>query len=435
MRADSKKDTKISRAKEMILASEEKKEFSSEIFATISAKIKADIGSAHADTALEDITMGSLNLWSSDIHYEVREDDIIIRFRIDGILADVMVLSKQEYKLMLERLKYAAGLKLNLTDIPQDGKYSLKLSDKKIDVRVSILPTKYGENVVCRVLDASKAIIDFEKLGFFWTSKRIIEKAIAKKSGMILVTGPTGSGKTTTLYTMLSKLNTRDKKMITIEDPVEYELPGVIQSEVDESKWFSFASWLRAMLRQDPDVIMVGEIRWSETLETATAASLTGHLVLSTLHTKSAAETLDRLLNMGMKPYIMASALDTIIAQRLVRKLCDHCKLERDKTSIESQIISDMMQEIGMKSISVESLKLYKPGECDQCGHTWYKWRIGLFEIISLDDDIRELIRSAAPVSKIIKSARNKDFISMKEDWILKAMRGYTTIEEILRVL
>ncbi len=435
MRADSKKDTKISRAKEMILASEEKKEFSSEIFNTISDKVKSDIAGAHTDQALEDITVGSLSLWSSDIHYEVREDDIIVRFRIDGILADVMVLSKQEYRLMLERLKYAAGLKLNLIDIPQDGKYSLNLWEKKIDVRVSILPTKYGENIVCRVLDASKAIIDFDQLGFFWTTKRIIKKAISKKNGMILVTGPTGSGKTTTLYTMLSQLNTRDKKTITIEDPVEYELPGVIQSEVDESKGFTFEWGLRAMLRQDPDVIMVGEIRWLETLETATAASLTGHLVLSTLHTKSAAETLDRLLNMGMKPYIMASALDTIVAQRLVRKLCDHCKVEKEKTDIETGLIWDMMQEIGMKSVSMKSLKLYKPGECDKCGWTWYKWRIGLFEIISLDDDIRELIRSAAPISEIIASARNKDFISMKEDWILKAMRGYTTIEEILRVL
>ena len=209
----------------------------------------------------------------------------------------------------------------------------------------------------------------------------------------------------------------------------------MIQSEIDESKGFTFNSGLRAMLRQDPDVIMVGEIRSEETLDTATSASLTGHLVFSTLHTKSAAETLDRLLNMGMKPYIMASALDTIIAQRLVRKLCPHCKQTREKTRTEEHLISDMMHEIGMHSVSIDHINLYKPGECDKCKNTGYSGRIGLFEIISLDDEMRDLIRSSAPVSTIIASARHKDFISMKEDGILKAMRGYTTIEEILRVL
>jgi len=188
-------------------------------------------------------------------------------------------------------MKYSSWLKLNITNIPQDGKYELKLENKKIDVRVSTLPTKYGENIVSRILDASNAIIDFKDLWFFWTSKRMIERAINKRNGMVLVTWPTGSGKTTTLYTMISKLNTRDKKVITLEDPIEYELPGIVQSEVDEKLGFTFQKWLKALMRQDPDIIMVGEIRDYDTLNIATAASLTGHLVLSTLHTKSAAET------------------------------------------------------------------------------------------------------------------------------------------------
>lgn len=379
--------------KEKVLKEAEQKKISSKKFEKIEAKVVASLKKQNTDEALNAITIGALVLGSSDIHFEVFENDVHLRFRIDGILVDIFVLNIKDYNKILERIKYSSNLKLNITTIPQDGKYSLNIEGKKLDIRVSTLPTKYGENVVCRVLDSSKNILNFEDLGFFWTGKRIVEKAIEKKNGMILVTGPTGSGKTTTLYTIINKLNTPDKKIITLEDPIEYEMPGIIQSEVEEKDGFDFRVGLKALLRQDPDVIMVGEIRDGETLETATTASLTGHLLLSTLHTKSAAETLDRLINMGMKSYIIASSLDTIIAQRLVRKICPHCKKEKEKTSAETQIIRSIMDEIGMPTLGADTIKLYQGAGCEKCNNSGYKGRIGIYEILRLNEEIRNLIR------------------------------------------
>ncbi len=430
------KTTKVSEIlKDKILEKEDKKGYFSDRFVKIEEKVKNALKTQKTDEALKDITIWALVLGSSDVHYDTFEEYVVVRFRIDGILVDIFKLTHKEYKPVLERLKYASGLKLNIFDIPQDWKYDMTIDERKIDVRVSTLPVWNSENVVCRILDNSNAIIDFEKLWFFWTTKRILEKAIARKNWMILVTGPTGSGKTTTLYTILAKLNTREKKVITLEDPIEYRLDGVIQSEVDEKKWFTFKTWLRALLRQDPDVIMVWEIRDKETLETATQASLTWHLVLSTLHTKSAAETLDRIVNMWLKPYVLASALDTIIAQRLIRKICPECKKEKDRTPLETSIIENMMKEIWMSNIPADHIKLYEWVGCGKCNNSWYAWRIWIYEIISLNEWLRDMIREWATTDEIIKKARNGDLITMKEDGILKAIKGYTTIEEILRVI
>ncbi|ATU05866.1 hypothetical protein BKN14_05560 [Candidatus Gracilibacteria bacterium HOT-871] len=421
--------------KEDILKQEDKRTYYSEKFKKIEDQVKLSLKQQKTDDALRDLTIGALVLGSSDIHYEVFEKYIVVRFRIDGILVDIFYLEPREYKLILERLKYSSNLKLNITTIPQDGKYSMKIDNKDIDVRVSTLPVGKSENVVTRILDNSNTVIDFEKLGFIWTTKRFLERAISKKNGMILITGPTGSGKTTTLYTILSKLNTREKKLITLEDPIEYKMDGVIQAEVDEAKGFTFQNGLKALLRQDPDIVMVGEIRDYETLETATQASLTGHLVLSTLHTKSAADSLDRIINMGLKPYIIASALDTIVAQRLVRRICPHCKKEKEKTVEEQMLIESMMKDIGMKTIQAQGVKLYEGTGCEYCNHSGYLGRIGIYEIISLNEELKNLIRQGASVEEIIREARKGDFISMKEDGILKTIRGYTTIEEILRVI
>lgn len=421
--------------KEEILEKEEKKVYFSAKYKKIEGQVKQSLKSQKTDLALRDVTIWALVLWASDIHYDSFEKYVVVRFRIDWVLVDIFRLTHKEYKPILERLKYSSNLKLNIKEIPQDGKYDMVIDDRKIDVRVSTLPVSGYENVVCRILDNTNAIIDFDKLWFIWTTKRILEKAISKKNGMILVTGPTGSGKTTTLYTILSKLNTRDKKVITLEDPIEYNLDWVIQSEVDEKKWFTFESWLKALLRQDPDTIMVWEIRDKETLDTATQASLTWHLVLSTLHTKSAAETLDRIVNMWLRPYVLASALDTIIAQRLVRKICPACKKEKKPTALEKSIISNMMKEINISSIPVDNLKLYKWEWCEKCNNSWYNWRIGIYEIISLNEDLRNLIREWATTEEIIRKARDWDLITMKEDGILKAIKWYTTIEEILRVI
>lgn len=421
--------------KEEILKWEDRKDYYSKRFSKIEEQVKKSLKEQKTDQALLDLTIWALVLWASDIHYEIFEEDVEVRFRIDWILVNIFKLTKKEYKWILERLKYSANLKLNIINVPQDGKYSLKIKDRKVDVRVSTLPTKYGENVVSRLLDWANAIVNFEDLWFFWTSKRLIEKSIKKKNGMILVTWPTWSGKTTTLYTILSRLNTPDKKIITLEDPIEYELAWVIQSEVDEKKWFSFQTWLKALLRQDPDVIMVWEIRDKDTLETATSASLTGHLVLSTLHTKSAVETLDRIVNMWLKPYILASALDTIVAQRLVRKICPNCKRERKKTAWEIAMIRWIMEEIWMNNIDIDNLKLYEWAWCEVCNNSWYKGRLWIFEIMYLNERLRDMIREWASAHEVLEEARWHDLILMKEDWILKAIKGYTTIEEVLRVI
>jgi len=427
--------------KEKILDKVVEKKIYSEKFKKIEEQVKKSLKERQTDKSLEDLTLWALYMWVSDIHYEAYEDEILVRFRIDWILVNIFTLKHYEYKTILERLKYSANLKLNITNIPQDWKYELKvkLKDseeyKKLDVRVSTLPSKYWENIVSRLLDWSKAIVDFDDLWFFWTSKRMIKRAISRNNWMILVTWPTGSWKTTTLYTILNKLNVPEKKIITLEDPIEYELKWITQSEVNEKSGFTFDTGLKSILRQDPDVIMLWEIRWKETLNTATQASLTGHLVLSTLHTKSAAETLDRIVNMWLKPYIIASALDTIIAQRLVRKICLNCKVERDKTPGESAIIKSIMEEVWIKEIPIDNVKLYKWKWCDRCNNSWYSWRIWLFEIISLNEELRELIREWAPSEDIVKAARKWDLMLMKEDWIFKAMKWFTTFEEILRVI
>lgn len=415
---------------------EQNKNYSSEQFLKIENKVKESLKIQKTDQALEDITIWAMFLWASDIHYEAFEKSVDIRFRIDWVLVDIFSITFKEYKLLLERLKYSSNLKLNITNIPQDWKYTLNINwNHKIDVRISTLPTKYWENVVSRILDNTKNIVDFEDLWFFWMWKRLVEEAIKKKNWMIIVTWPTGSGKTTTLYTILSKLNTREKKIMTLEDPIEYEMPWVIQSEVNEKNDFTFEMWLKALMRQDPNIIMVWEIRDFETMNTATSASLTWHLVLTTLHTKSATETLDRIINMWLKPFIVASAVDIIIAQRLVRKICPHCKIEKEKTTQEIAIIRNMMDEIWMKLLPVESMKLYTWTWCDKCANSWYKWRIWIFEILALSPEIKDLIRASASSEDILKVAKNGSLITMREDWILKAIKWFITIEELLRVL
>jgi len=420
---------------EKILWKEERNKFNSEEVKVITDNIKKYLDKTQTDLALIEISMWALKLGSSDIHMDNEEDETYLRFRIDWVLVDIMRFNKKEYKLLLERFKYNSALKLNITDIPQDWKYKTELDWKKIDVRISTLPTQYWENIVCRILDSSKTILNFKDLWFYWSTERIINKSITKKNWLILVTWPTWSWKTSTLYTILNKLNTRDKKITTLEDPVEYSLPWIVQSEINDKKWYTFPVWLKALLRQDPDVIMVWEIRDKETLDTATSASLTWHLVLSTLHTKSSADTLDRLINMWMKPYILASAVDTIIAQRLVRRICDNCKEEIEKTNDEEQLIKSMLLETWMKSVSVDQIKLYKGKWCNKCNNSWYKGRIWIYEILNLWDSIKEIIRDWWTVQEIIEEARKNDMITMQEDWILKALKWDTTIEEVLRII
>ncbi len=390
-----------------------------------------------SETALSVITRGALGLGSSDIHYDTMESGIAIRLRIDGDLVTITTLPVSEYKLLLERLKYKSNMKLNITEVPQDGKYRITDSGDRIDVRVSTLPVRYGENAVCRILDSTKSIPQIEDLGFMWTSKRQIEKSMKKKSGTILVTGPTGSGKTTTLYSMLTTLNTPERKIITLEDPIEYELSGIIQSEVDEKKKYNYETGLKALLRQDPDIIMIGEIRDLESATIAMQAAMTGHLVLSTLHTKSAGETIERLMNMGVPNYILASGLDVIIAQRLVRRLCPHCIETYEADPSQVDIIKWMLKDIGIAGLAAkkDAYTLHRSKGCELCGMTGYKWRVGIYEVMNFSDEIRGLIRSWASPREIIDTARKWDLMLMREDGILKAMQGKTSLEELFKVI
>lgn len=413
--------------------------FKSEKFEELEKFVKEALDkSQDSEKALTLITKWALSFNSSDVHYDIHEDYVQLRFRIDGNLANIFTLSKQQYKLTLERLKYKSDLKLNITNIPQDWKYRIIDEDKKIDVRISTLPVKLWENVVCRILDSSSSVPSIDDLGFMWASKRQIEKSIKKKNWMILVTGPTWSGKTTTLYSILNSLNNSDKKIITLEDPIEYELSWVVQSEVNEKNWYTYVNWLKALMRQDPDIIMIWEIRDLETAQIASQASLTWHLVLSTLHTKSAAETLERLINIGVPSYILSSAIDIIIAQRLVRKICPDCIEQVDANPEQNEIIKWMMKDIWIEAVSkakTNGFKLYKWAWCEKCWHSWYKWRVGIYEVLSFNDKIRTLIREGASPAEILVEARNQDMILMREDWVLKAMRWKTTLEELFRVI
>jgi type IV pilus assembly protein PilB len=389
-----------------------------------------------SDAALTLMTMGALGHGSSDIHYDTWESGISVRIRIDWELMTITNLEKAEYKLLLERLKYKSNLKLNITEVPQDGKYRITDNGNRIDVRVSTLPVRYGENAVCRILDSTKSIPTVNDLGFMWTSKRQVEKSLRKKNGTILVTWPTGSGKTTTLYSMMTMLNTSDRKIITLEDPIEYELPWVVQSEVDEKKDYLYSTGLRALMRQDPDIIMVGEIRDLDSATIAMQAAMTGHLVLSTLHTKSAWETIERLMNMGVPSYILASGLDVIIAQRLVRRLCS-CAEHYDADKSEIDIIEWMLKDIWMAEVAAkrDAYTLYRAKGCDLCGMTGYKWRIWVYEVMSFTDEIRALIRNGWSPREIIDLARKWDLMLMREDGILKAMQGKTSLEELFKVI
>jgi type IV pilus assembly protein PilB len=296
-------------------------------FRHILDEIQISLDKQDSDGALMALVKWALQLHASDIHLELHETDSEVRFRIDGDLATVGTLKAKEHEMIIERMKYRSNLKLNIHDVPQDGKFRFwkEGHDAQIDVRVSVMPTRYGESIVCRILDSSVNVINFDGLGIIWPQKDIILSALKKKQGMVLVTGPTGSGKTTTLYTMIDALKTAEDKIITLEDPIEYQIPGVLQSEINERAGYTFALGVRSVLRHDPDIIMIGEIRDLDTANTAVQAALTGHLVLSTLHTKSAFETLERLENMGVGVFDVAASLDVIISQRLVRRICRHC--------------------------------------------------------------------------------------------------------------
>jgi len=384
----------------------------------------------------------------SDIHIEPDEKEIHVRYRVDGILKDAMTLPKKIMSGIVARVKVLSNLKLDEHRLPQDGRFKIEKEDYKISFRVNILPIFDGEKVVMRLLDESSKGLTLEKMGLWTGALEKVHREIKKPNGMILVTGPTGSGKTTTLYTIMDILNTTAVNVSTVEDPVEYRMPRINQTQINPKIGLTFATSLRALLRQDPDIIMVGEIRDKETMEIAMHAAMTGHLVLSTLHTNSAAATVPRLLDMGAEPFLVASTTNVVIAQRLVRRLCPECRIaynlnEKEKKTLEDNLDTEKMIEVLAKTKELkgkvlekkwESIKFYRSKGCKKCNNEGYKGRIGIYEVLNIDEDIKKIITQASSTKVIEAKAKEKGMLTMIEDGFIKATQGVTSIEEILRV-
>lgn len=384
------------------------------------------------------IIASALKLNSSDIHVEAEEKGIAVRYRIDGVLHDVANLPIEQWKRFVSRTKLLAALKINIDDKPQDGRVTLKLPSGNIDVRVSTMPTTYGESVVMRILFSGSKGVTFDDLGFYGDSYNRLKREIERPNGMIITTGPTGSGKTTTLYAILRTLNKPGVKIITLEDPVEIKMEGVNQSQVDPSRDYTFAKGLRSILRQDPDICMVGEIRDLETAEIAIQAALTGHLMLSTIHTNSASGALPRFLSMGVKPFLLAPSLNAIIGQRLVRRTCPKC-IEEEKIDDEKMArVKEQLEKLppGEKEkIDFNNLKFYRGKGCEACSGLGYKGRIGIYEIFTMNKEIEEIILTGQTSEYAIQEIAVKNgMVTMVQDGLLKALNKVTTVEEVFRV-
>lgn len=379
----------------------------------------------------------ALALEASDIHLESLEENVKARLRIDGILQDLGTISAKLYESLLSRIKLVSSIKLNVADRPQDGRFSFDSGGKEvIEVRVSTLPSEYGESVVMRILNP-KSLFTLQDLGLRKDLLEVFAKEIKKPNGMIVVTGPTGSGKTTTLYAFVKTVQNPEIKVITIEDPIEYHLAGISQTQVHPEKGYTFASGLAAIVRQDPDVILVGEIRDGQTAEIAIQAALTGHLVFSTLHTNDAAGTIARMTSLGVQATnTIASALNLIVAQRLVRKVCAKCSTLTKATKEELQIIRDALKRIphGVSVSIPATLKIPHAKGCPACNNTGYKGRVGIFEAIVVDEDMESYILSNPSIGDLRETAQKRGMVTMEQDGYIKVVEGITTIQEVQRV-
>ncbi len=382
---------------------------------------------------------GALQSDASDVHIEAEENKITLRYRIDGVLHIVSTLPKKIWPRLDSRIKNIAGLKINVSDKPQDGRITLYMKELgNLDIRVSALPTAYGASIVMRLLSSKITSLKFEDLGLRGKAYDDLRKQVERPTGMIVTTGPTGSGKTTTLYAILNKLNDPETKIITLEDPIEYKLEGISQSQIDHSKGYSFADGLRSILRQDPDIIMVGELRDLETCEVAIQAALTGHEVVSTLHTNDAAGAIPRFLSMGVKSYLLAPSLNAVIGQRLVRKIHDKCKieakLEPEQMAKAKEILSKLSPTSGY-NIDINKLKFYRGQGCDECNHIGLKGRVGIYEIFTMNAEIEaEILSAKTSEYKMADLAYNQGMITMAQDGLLKALDGITAVDEVFRV-
>jgi len=369
---------------------------------------------------------------ASDIHIEPQEKKTRVRYRIDGILHEKLLLPRSIHSALISRIKILSGMRIDEKRVPQDGRFSIIVNDKEIDLRVSSVPTTFGEKIVMRLLRSSGGVPDLPELGLRGLALKRLEKSINEPNGIVIVCGPTGSGKTTTLYSALTRINTPRVNIMTIEDPVEYEIGGVSQVQVNREAGLKFSSALRSFLRQDPDIMMVGEIRDQETTELAIQAALTGHLVFSTLHTNQASGAIPRLLDLGAETFLLASALSLVVGQRIARRVCSHCKEEYVPSE---EKLAEVKQELGSLMPKKEKITFVRGKGCEHCNNTGYYGRIGIFEALSVSEKIGQLILEEAPADKIEKQAVEEGMVTMLQDGYRRVLEGATTIEEVVRVV
>ena len=385
----------------------------------------------------------SFQTWASDLHFQSQEDGVLMRIRIDWVLQEILHFTHEDFIKYLQKIKFISGVKMNIDYVPQDWRFSFKAvnkqwQEKKVDARVSFMPGLWEESTVIRFLDSNKWISTFEWIGFSWKNYEILKRWIEKNTGITIFTWPTWSWKTTTLYTILNYLNDWKKKIITLEDPIEYELDWIQQSQINYNKWYDYAVWLKAILRHDPDIILVWETRDKETAEISVNAALTWHSVFTTLHTNSAIESISRLLNMWLKPYMIAPSLNLVVAQRLVRRICPHCATKKAADFAERSEIEESLKKIQDANPNMNlEFDWYIPSAvwCQNCNETWYKWRFAIIEAFEITDEIKKLIWEWRNDVEIYAKARESGFLTLKEDWVLKMLEWQTTLEELRRIL
>jgi len=401
-------------------------------------KVSEGLFESRATDIVEAALAGALILKASDIHFEPEKEKIRLRFRLDGLLEDTISMPLLVYPSVLNRIKLLSGLKLNVHEKAQDGRFTIISGGNEIEIRTSVLPGAYGENIVMRVLDPSAIRLNLEDLGIRKDDLKIIENELKKPTGMILTTGPTGSGKTTTLYAFIRKILAPDIKVITIEDPVEYHIEGISQTQVEPDKGYTFENGLRSIVRQDPDVILVGEIREFETAEIAMHAALTGHLVFSTLHTNDAIGAIPRLIDLGVKPPVIAPAINLLMAQRLLRRVCQKCakkrKISADELKVFKKILSDLPECAKTDKELNEKTEIFESGGCKKC-HNGYLGRVAVVELFEVTDEIEKLTLKSPAEAELREAAKKAGMVTMMQDALIKILKGLTTIEEVERVL
>ena len=400
--------------------------------------IKERMKKMSATSLLEMTIAGALKTEASDIHLEPESGEVRLRYRLDGLLHDIASLDKPSYEKVLNRIKVLSKMKLNIHNVPQDGRFTIRLKSVSIEVRVSVLPSEFGEAIVMRLLDPRTIKKGLEELGMRDDLLNKVREVLKKPTGAILTTGPTGSGKTTMLYAFVSYLNSPETKIVTIEDPIEYHIEGISQTQVDTHKGYTFANGLRAIVRQDPDIILVGEIRDAETADIALQAALTGHLVLSTIHTNDAAGTVPRLIDLDIRPQIIAPAINMAMAQRLVRKLCPNCKkmkkIEAEDLKKVKTLLEPLKERLDLPKLD-PGLEIGTPGKCKECNDAGYKGRIGVFEAFDMSREMEKLILSSPAISEVRDLAITEGMVTMLQDAYIKLISGMTSMEEIERVL